>query len=491
MIAAWMLYGLLVSGMLALGAWLLEGAVRMRGGPVRFLWLGALAATLALVALAPLRMDAPAPAAAPAIAAPEGSATTAAAGPDGLAAMAAQLLGAVRDVLGWPLRQAAESGDGALGRSLAAGWGLFSLALLVVAAVTALRARRTRRAWPRAEIGGQATRVAPGTGPAVLGIFRPEIVVPAWLLRAPEDEQRLVVLHEREHLCARDPLLLAAGCVAAALLPWSPAAWWMLLRLRAAVELDCDARVLRGGVPRRAYGTLLIDMAGREPWLFLSVPAFAGAPSTLERRLRAMNTRLSRPARARAGALGILGFILLAGACDTPLPTSAEVEKMDVAALEARTVAALPAGSTDGVTYFVDDRQVTAAEAHALAAGQIARMDVSRGAAGVDVIRIYTQAGAAEAGAEESERRQATRGTLELRREPRRTAGTMAVTSQDPVVVIDGVMADNGAIARLSPDEIAQVDVIKGAAATALYPNDPRVGNGVIRIVTKAAAGPQ
>ena len=44
---------------------------------------------------------------------------------------------------------------------------------------------------------------------------------------------------------------------------------------------DCDTRVLRGGVPRRAYGSLLIDMAGREPWLFLSVPAFAGAPSTL------------------------------------------------------------------------------------------------------------------------------------------------------------------------------------------------------------------
>ncbi|HVH13401.1 MAG TPA: hypothetical protein VM759_10130, partial [Longimicrobium sp.] len=61
MIAAWMLYALLVSVLMALGAWLLEGAVRMRGGPVRFLWLGALLATVALVALAPLRSTPPAP----------------------------------------------------------------------------------------------------------------------------------------------------------------------------------------------------------------------------------------------------------------------------------------------------------------------------------------------------------------------------------------------------------------------------------------------
>ncbi|HEX2076415.1 MAG TPA: M56 family metallopeptidase [Longimicrobium sp.] len=490
MIAAWMLYGLLVSAMLALGAWLLEGAVRMRGWPVRFLWLGALAATIALVALVPLRMDAPEPGPAPGIDIPLEPRAAAETGPDGLAQMVAQALGAVRDVLAWPLRQAAEIGDGAVGRSLAAGWGIVSTILLLVAAGTALRVRRARRAWPRAEVAGEAARVAPGTGPAVLGIFRPEIVVPAWLLKAPEDEQRLVVLHEREHVRARDPLVLAAGCVAAALLPWSPAAWWMLLRLRAAVELDCDTRVLRGGVPRRAYGSLLIDMAGREPWLFLSVPAFAGAPSTLERRLRAMNSRLSRPARARAGALGILGVVLLAGACDTPLPTSAEVEQMDVATLEARTLELRPVGQDPNVTYYVDDRRVTAEEAHALVGGRIVRMEVSRGRTeGGSIVRIYTTPGEGSSTADAAVRRGSTGATLEVRADPGRNG---AATSQgfEGLVVIDGVIADRSALARLAPDGIAQVEVIKGAAATAVY-SDPRAANGVIRITTRAAAGTQ
>lgn len=491
MIAAWMLYGLLVSGMLALGAWLLEGAVRMRGGPVRLLWLGALIGTLALVALAPVRMDAPPPSPAPGIAIPVSTARTAVARPDGVVEMATRALGAVRDGLGWPLRQAAEIGDGAVGRSLAAGWGLFSAVLLLVAAATALRVRRARRTWPRAEVAGEAARVAPGTGPAVLGILRPEIVVPAWLLKAPEDEQRLVVLHEREHVRARDPLVLAAGCVAAALLPWSPAAWWMLLRLRAAVELDCDTRVLRGGVPRRAYGSLLIDMAGREPWLFLSVPAFAGSPSTLERRLRAMNTRLSRPARLRAGALGILGLVLLAGACDTALPTAAEVEKMDVATLEARTLELRPAGENQDVTYYVDDKLVTAEEARALTGDRIVRMDVSRGTTGQSVVRIHTGAGAAESGTDdEAARRESGRETFELRLDPQRAGASVVATAQQPMVVIDGVISDNGALSRLDPDGIAQVDVIKGAAATALY-SDPRAANGVIRITTKAVGGSQ
>jgi BlaR1 peptidase M56 len=478
MIAAWMLYGLLVSGMLALGAWLLEGAVRMRGGPVRFLWLGALAGSVALVALAPVRMDAPESAPTPGIAIPLGPGAATAAGPDGLAEIAARALGTIREGLAWPLRQAAEIGDSAVGRALAAGWGLLSAVLLVIAAATALRVRRARRAWPRAEIAGEAARVAPGTGPAVLGIFRPEIVLPAWLLKAPEDEQRLVVLHEREHVRARDPLVLAAGCVAAALLPWSPAAWWMLLRLRAAVELDCDTRVLRGGVPRRAYGSLLIDMAGREPWLFLSVPAFAGAPSTLERRLRAMNTRLSRPARARAGALGILGLVLLAGACDTALPTAAEVEKMDVATLEARTLELRPVSGNRDVTYYVDGRQVTAEEAQALVGDRIVRMDVSRGTEGGSVVRIHTEGGAES-------------GTVELRALRRGEGGNVAVAAQEqPMLVIDGVISDRNALSRLAPDGIAQVEVIKGAAATTLY-TDPRAANGVIRITTKAAAGSQ
>ncbi|HYW10358.1 MAG TPA: M56 family metallopeptidase [Longimicrobium sp.] len=508
MIAAWMLYALLVSVLMAAGAWLLEEVVRQRGGIVRFLWLGALVGTVGLVAVAPLR-TAPAVRPAGGISIPVTAAKTVEARPEGVAAMAARALRAVRTVLARPLQEAAALGTGTAGRALAAGWGGLSLLFLALAAGTALRARRARRRWPVADVAGAPVRVSPGTGPAVLGIVHPEVVVPAWLLHATEDEQRLVVLHEREHVRARDPLLLAVGCVAVALLPWSPAAWWMLLRLRAAVELDCDARVLRAGVPRRAYGSLLIDMAGRGPGLSLGVPALAGSPSTLERRLRAMNVRLPRFARTRAGLFGVLGFALLAGACDTPLPTTAEVQAMDVATLEAKTLGVTAV--SENVTYYVDGKQMTAAEAHALVGDQIVRMDVTRGATPAHgIVRIHTRDAAALHAAVHGERLRhpavsavstesgvsAVSSTMEVHVDTPvadgtgvriRTAGA-GMGAEHPLLVIDGVLSDERTLHALGPEGIERVDVLKGEAATREY-SDPRAANGVIRITTKKAAG--
>ncbi len=497
MIASWMLYALLVSVLMAAGAWLLEEVVRQRGGIVRFLWLGALVGTIVLVAAAPLR-TAPAVQPTGGIAIPVKVRTSVEPRPEGAAAVAARALRTVRTFLARPLREAAALGAGTAGRALAAGWGALSALVLALAAGTALRARRARRRWPVEDVAGAPVRVSPGTGPAVLGIVHPEVVVPAWLLHASEDEQRLVVLHEREHVRARDPLLLAVGCVAVALLPWSPAAWWMLLRLRAAVELDCDARVLRAGVPRRAYGSLLIDMAGRGPGLSLGVPALAGSPSTLERRLRAMNARLPRFARTRAGLFGTLGVALLAGACDTPLPTTAEVQAMDVATLEARTLAVTPAA--ENVTYYVDGKQMTAEEAHALVGDQIVSMDVTRGATPAhSIVRIHTKDAAALHAEVHGERLRHAAEAVDVdiqadtpvagRTGVRiRTAGA-GMTAEHPLLVIDGVVSDESALHALGPDRIERVEVVKGATAAAEYPNDPRAANGVIRIVTKKAAG--
>lgn len=485
MIASWMAYALLVSVLVAAGAWLLEEMVRQRRGPVRFLWLGALLATVALVAVAPLRMTEPVvlQASVAQSAAPAGGTGIR---QDGVLEWVAAALKAARDAAANPLRAAARLGDGSAGTALGIGWMALSAAVLALAAVTILRARRDRRTWPLAEVADARVRVAPRTGPAVLGILHPEVVVPAWLLAASEEEQRLVVLHEAEHVRARDPLVLAAGCVAAALVPWSPAAWWMLLRLRAAVELDCDARVLRRGVRRREYGTLLIEMAGRGPGLSLGAPALAGSPSTLERRIRAMNLVLHRRARLRAGLFATLGLALLAGACESPLPTTAEVERMDVGAVEARTVQLRPAGSGD-VTYVVDGKPVTAEEARALSAEQIARIDVSRtGGAATNTVTIHTRAAsgqpAATAGSPERVR-------VNVMQPAGESQGVVMSRSRtfEGLVVIDGQVRDNAALEGLDPDDIETINIIKPNAADRVY-SDPRAANGVIRVTTKAPA---
>ncbi|HEU0016419.1 MAG TPA: M56 family metallopeptidase [Longimicrobium sp.] len=495
MIASWMLYALLVGVLTGAAALMLEEVFRLRGRAVRFLWLGALLGTVALVATAPLRIAAP-------VVIPDGVVAEAPMPPrarqvreDGFAALAARALDAARDAVAAPIRAAARLGPGA-GTALGAGWLALSALLLAAGAATLLRARRTRRGWPLEEMAGARVRVAPGVGPAVLGVTRPEVVVPAWLLEAPPEEQAMVVAHEREHIRARDPLVLAAGSLAAALMPWNPAAWWMLLRLRAAVELDCDARVLRRGVRPREYGTLLIDMAGRGPGLSLGAPALAGWPSTLERRLRAMNVRrMPRFARLRASALAVLGLAALAGACESPLPTSAEVEKMDVAAVEEG--AAKIALTADEMTYVVDGEEVTREQAHALLSNRIGTIEVTRAADGRGTIRISTTGTAMD-----GERMRVPRGggrahvegsgtefkirSLEARMPGGSRARIASSSTFDGLLVIDGVISPRDALNTIDPNGIESVEVLKGTAATQQY-SDPRAANGVIRVTTKKA----
>src|SRR5438270_554238 len=82
-----------------------------------------------------------------------------------------------------------------------------------------------------------------------------------------------------------DSLLLAGGCLAIALVPWCVAVWYMFSRLRLAVELDCDARVLRAGAAPQSYGSLLIDVAEQVSDFRIGATALVAGPSHLQRRL--------------------------------------------------------------------------------------------------------------------------------------------------------------------------------------------------------------
>ncbi len=504
MIVTWMLYALLVSALVAVGARALEEVCRLAGFPVRFLWIGALIATLALVVLAPLRSvtvgSSSAGAGIELAAVPAAADASIVESVGGSAAV--ELLGAVRGVMEWPLDAAAPLAESGIGSILAAGWLALSLALLALGAATLLRYHAARRVWPLRQVAGVGVRVAPAAGPAVVGLLRPEIVVPEWLLRASPEEQRLVVLHEREHLRTRDPLVLAAGCLAVMLLPWNPVAWWMLLRLRLAVELDCDTRVLRGGVRPQAYGLLLIDMAGRGSGLPLGVAALAGSPSTLERRLLAMTQGLPRFATLRAAALGVLGSAALLAACDTRLPTSAEVETMDVAGVEAQAQQLrLVTGDGGHVTYFIDGVEVSAEEARALLGDRIARVEFVRANADVSA-QVHVRTHMAEAGDMEALAQDILRElppgegdrqvrVLRLRQGEGERVATIAPLGGgefDGLLLIDGVVAPASALRGVRPEQIERVEVLKGDAATRLY-DDPRAANGVIRITTKGAAG--
>lgn len=492
MIAAWMVYVVLVSVLVAAGARLLETAWRRAGLPLRFLWVGGLVAVLGLAVAAPLRLTLQSATTVRSVVDVTGTA-----GAEAAAAVAptiaADVFAAVKAGALWPLRVVAQRTAGNASRALGIGWLLLTVALLFAGAATLARYRMARRSWPVRNVAGSLVRVAPAAGPAVVGLMRPEIVVPAWLLDLPAPHQRLVLLHEREHLAARDPFLLLGAAAIVTIVPWNPVGWWMFRRARLAVELDCDARVLRRGVQPRAYGSMLIEVASRGSTLTLAAPALVGGTSQLERRLLAMNRRFSRPVAGRAAMGALFGGTALFAACETRLPTAAELEQMDVAAVEAEAERWRVTATEAGTAYYLDGVELTAEEARDIAADRIARVEVLLATADEgrrihisskddDADRRRAEVTAALAGADRAAKlREVQRDSPDGRTD----GGMRAVPMSgfDGLIVVDGVRITTADMGRLDPNTIEGIEVIKGPAAAALY-RDAEAANGVIRITT-------
>lgn len=484
---------LLVVGMLAaLMARAGDEVSRLVGWPTRWAWAGSMLLLVAFAAWAPFRIEPPMAIPLPAVSA-DSAAPAVAMGEAGVMDVVSMLFARARTIAGdVPGRLIGAAGDavpaaarGALGPA----WAAMSVALLALLGLAYVGFTRRVGRLPVAEMHGATVHVSPTAGPAVVGLARPRIVVPAWLLDATPEEQQLAVVHEREHLDARDPLLLIGGCIVVALLPWHPASWWMLSRLRLAVEMDCDRRVLARGVGRRTYGAALIDIAARCARLPLGVPALADHTTQLERRLIAMTPAPVSFRRTRTLAVGAAAVLTLAAACETRLPSAPEIDRMDVAALEGNSMARVALASDSARVYLIDGREATAAEANALAADQIASVQITRMRAPgeVSTISILTRA-AAEAS--DTAGTAAPAGAVRFKMESGQ-AVTLRPTEAGPLderftglVIIDGVKSDPAALARLAPAQIEQIEVIKGASASRAY-TEPEAANGVIRVTTK------
>ena len=130
-----------------------------------------------------------------------------------------------------------------------------SATILLVVFWTTRRLSRAAAGWDRQRLGSEEFLVSDGLGPAVLGFFRPKIILPPWTLKLQPEKLEMILVHEKEHQAAKDPALLALGVFLAATTPWNPALWWMARRLHLAVEADCDARVLARGIQPQAIWT--------------------------------------------------------------------------------------------------------------------------------------------------------------------------------------------------------------------------------------------
>jgi TonB family protein len=288
----------------------LERGLHLAGRATRWAWVVALAGSFVIPVTAWVRPDAFSSVAVPlpllGVAEPQDVLTPLPADAPPLTAVAAANAFSLGDL------------DGALRW----GWGASSAALLCVLGAAALRLSALRRRWRASVVDGREVLVSENVGPAVAGLWRPEVIVPGWALALGEPQRRLMLSHEEEHVRAADPWLLACGAAALVLMPWNPALWWQVRRLRLAVEIDCDARVLARGGTTPEYGELLLQVGRRRSVLALGAPALSEPASFLERRIRRMATALPRWRWAGAAVALAVATAAVIGACEAPRPVS-------------------------------------------------------------------------------------------------------------------------------------------------------------------------
>ncbi len=354
MIALWMLYAILSSVCILAACHLLERFAIDARLATRGVWIGAL--TLMIIVplwgLIPRSSEAPAVPAHGQVLAParpdaatgSGSATS-----EYPAASDSRIKRAMRKF------QASVAAAGQLldplNRPLLLVWALMSAFLAGVMGHAAIEGQRLRHAAEVISRDGDTLLLTQNLGPSAVGIGDAAIVLPRWALDLEEEQLALILRHEREHLQARDPLLLLVALLAVVLAPWHLPLWYARRRLRLAIELDCDARVLRAQPDVRQYAQLLLTtvrQSYRPAWADSAVAAVVAPlrPQTshLARRLSTMTNPHSRQPLRRAAALAV--GVAVIGAVLFTIPSPRSTQAM------AQTQAQVPADQERAIVHL-------------------------------------------------------------------------------------------------------------------------------------------
>ena len=503
---AWMVYAAVVGGVVAVGGWACERLSAAAGRPRRIAWFAALAVAVVVPLTGGWRK-------------PGGAVVeTGAAEPPAIG-------GAVVGDL-WSAIPALPVPEGmATGRIALLAWGAGSLVSLAVLGGVLLAVARGRRRWERRRVHGADVYVSRRFGPALVGVARPKVVIPAWVLQLEPGARYAIIRHEAEHGRARDHLVLLYGGLVAAAFPWNPAIWWMYRRLRAAVELDCDQRVLASGIEVADYGDVLLDAGSRSNGRWGFAPAMGQPESLLERRLKTMSETRRKLNAGHAVLLMTLAAGTLVVACDTPVPTEVREAFEEVMAEEAaqgadadlenrieRLLQARAFGSGPPPLLYVDGVRIRNEEDLPATVGDpsefpmtvaenIERVEILKGPAAIvlygeeaagGVIQVFTKGAEAEAVliVVPPDRKLLESGQVKgWEKWFSETVVANAPPGLRPVIYVDGVRVDDGGPGlnelhpSLTPDRIDHIEVIKGEAARELYGKE--AANGVILIVTK------
>jgi hypothetical protein len=139
------------------------------------------------------------------------------------------------------------------------------------------------------------------------------------------------------------------------LVPWNVPIWYQLRRLRFAMEVDCDARVLRGGESRSTYSAVLLNVATHLVPLRAAATGLAESASLLEKRIRIMHAPPRVRWRLLAAFLAACSVAIAANVAAPPVPSLAADDSQNGLPLLPTPIAALrddDAVLTRAVGYF-------------------------------------------------------------------------------------------------------------------------------------------
>jgi len=243
-------------------------------------------------------------------------------------------------------------------------WGV-ALVALYVSISMALLARlvlgtiHTRILVRRASLRDGHLTSGDCASPVTVGLFHPVPILPEGWTAWPPAQLEAVLVHEREHVRRRDPLVQWIAIFNRAVFWFHPLAWWLERRLSTLAEAACDAAVLSRGCDPIDYSGYLLEISraiGQSgSRVKLLGMAMAGRP--LSQRIRQIVEHAPAPRITRGRALGLalacttVSVVLAAATVDrqeappsppSPPPPPAPVAVFDVPAPPAPPLAPNP-----------------------------------------------------------------------------------------------------------------------------------------------------
>lgn len=201
-------------------------------------------------------------------------------------------------------------------------WLWLSAFLLCALTASGVHLLWRKQGWKKSTLLNIPVLVTDDIGPAVVGLINPQIVIPQWVIELPPSQQQAILDHEQSHLDSGDPRLLTVAVCLLVFMPWNIPLWWQLHRLRGAIEVDCDARVLRKGQSVQNYGETLIAVAQRHSRYIGAVAGMSESQSFLEKRIKIMITKPAKWWRLSAIAFGLASIGLVAVAAQVSPPNA-------------------------------------------------------------------------------------------------------------------------------------------------------------------------